>query len=194
MFIPFYSPQKNADIESFNSDWDLAFWQRERFRDLTHVQEECQIFERWYRTRHEPPALEGLTPAEARGDFAPHLLSTDFDLHQADKRLPLTSGRVHFIRLVNSLGQISVLNESWIVDQEAEELVGEYVWATISTAEQRLRIYHQRAADAVRRLVVEYDYEIAEEVQELAPAYQPDGKVDALCPRTRSCVPARREG
>jgi putative transposase len=180
MFIPFYSPQKNADIESFNSDWDLAFWQRERFRDLTHVQEECQIFERWYRTRHEPPALEGLTPAEARTDFIPCLLSANFDLHQVERRLPLISGRVHFIRLVNSLGQINLLNESWTVEEEAEELVGEYVWATISTAEQRLRIYHQKAADAVRRLVVEYDYEIAEEVQELAPAYQPDGKVDAL--------------
>ena len=178
MFIPFYSPQKNADIESFNSDWDLAFWQRERFRDLIHVQEECQIFERWYRTRHEPPALEGLTPTEARVDFTPRLLSTDFDLHQAEKRLPLTSGRVHFIRLVNSLGQINVLNESWIVDKEAEELVGEYIWATISTAEQRLRIYHQKAADVGRRLVVEHDYGVAEEVQELAPAYQLEGKVD----------------
>jgi len=144
------------------------------------VQAECQIFERWYRTRHEPPALEGLTPTEARVDFTPRLLSTDFDLHQAEKRLPLTSGRVHFIRLVDSLEQINVLNESWIVDEEAEELVGEYVWATISTAEQRLRIYHQKAADVARRLVVEYDYGIAEEVQELAPAYQPDGKVDTL--------------
>ena len=41
MFIPFYSPKKNADIESLNSDWGQAFRQRERFRDLTHVQEEC---------------------------------------------------------------------------------------------------------------------------------------------------------
>jgi len=179
MFIPFYSPQKNADIESFNSDWDLAFWQRERFQDLAHVRKECRIFERWYRTRHEPPALEGLTPAEARADFAPRLLSTDFDLHLAEKRLPLTSGRVHFLRLVDSLGQINLLNESWIVEEEAEELVGEYVWVTISTVEQRLRIYHQKAADAARRLVVEYDYEITEEVQEFAPAYCPDGKVDA---------------
>ena len=77
------------------------------------------------------------------------------------------------------LGQINVLNESWIVDEEAEELVGEYVWAAISTAEQRLRIYHQKTADVVRRLVVEYDYGIAEEVQELVSAYLTDGKVDA---------------
>lgn len=176
VFIPFYSPKKNADIESFNSDWDSAFWQRERFRDLAHVQEECPIFERWYRARYEPPALKGLTPSEARADFVPRLLPADFDLHQAEERLPLTSGKVHFIRLVNSRGQVKVLNELWMVE---EELVGEYVWATISTAEQRLRIYHQDTADAARRLVVEYDYEIAEEVQKLAPAYRTGGGADA---------------
>lgn len=169
VFIPFYSPKKNADIESFNSDWDLAFWQRERFRDLAHVQEECPTFEQWYRTRHEPPALKGLTPTKARADFAPRLLPTDFNLHQAEERLPLTVGKVHFIRLVNSQEQIKVLNEAWTVE---EELIGEYVWATIFTAEQRLRIYHQDTADAVRRLVAEYEYGIAEAVQNLAPAYQ----------------------
>jgi len=41
MFIPFYNSRKNADIGSLNSDWGQAFWQRERFRDLTRVQEEC---------------------------------------------------------------------------------------------------------------------------------------------------------
>jgi transposase InsO family protein len=169
VFIPFYSPKKNADIESFNSDWDLAFWQRERFRDLAHVQEECPTFEQWYRTRHEPPALKGLTPTKTRTDFAPRLLPTDFNLHQAEERLPLTVGKVHFIRLVNSQEQIKVLNEAWTVE---EELIGEYVWATIFTAEQRLRIYHQDTADAVRRLVAEYEYGIAEAVQNLAPAYQ----------------------
>jgi len=175
VFIPFYSPKKNADIESFNSDWELAFWQRERFRDLHHVQDECPIFERWYRTRHEPPALKGLTPAEARADFVPRLLPADFSLHQTEERLPLRTGKVHFIRLVDSQGQIEVLNEAWMV---GEKLVGEYVWATISTAEQRLRIYHQAATDAVRRLVVEYEYEIAEEVHGLALEYQEETEAD----------------
>ena len=176
VFIPFYSPKKNADIESFHSDWDQAFWQRERFRDLAHVQEECPIFQRWYRTRYEPPALKGLTPTEARADFVSCLLPADFNLHQAEEQLPLTAGKVHFIRLVNSQGQIRVLNEPWAVDKE---LVGEYVWATISTAQQRLRIYHQAAADAAQQLVAEYEYEIAEEVQDLALAYRTDGEADA---------------
>jgi transposase InsO family protein len=176
VFIPFYSPKKNADIESFHSDWAQAFWQRERFRDLAHVQEECPIFERWYRTRYEPPALKGLTPTEARADFVPRLLPADFNLHQAEERLPLTAGKVHFIRLVNSQGQVKILNERWTV---GEELVGEYVWATISTAEQRLCIYHQAAVDAAQQLVAEYQYEITEEAQDLTLAYCTDGQAHA---------------
>jgi len=179
VFIPFYSPEKNAHIESFNSDWDAAFWQRERFRDLTHVQEVCLIFERWYRTRYEPPALKGLTPAEARDNYMPRCLPADFDLHQAEERLSLTVGRLHFVRLVNNKGQIKIVNEWWAIETE-ENLVGEYVWATISTREQRLRIYHQSAVNATRQMVTEYEYEIAEEVQELARVYQADRVTDAL--------------
>lgn len=171
LFIPFYSPQRNGDIESFNSDWDRAFWQRERFRDLEHVREESPIFERWYRTRYEPPALEGVTPAGAFPDFEPRLLPANFDLHQQEERLPLTVGQVHFIREVNNKGQVTILNEHWMVD---DKLPGEYVWATISTGEQRLRIYHQETAEAPRELVAEYNYLIAEEVQELDPAYWRD--------------------
>jgi hypothetical protein len=80
------------------------------------------------------------------------------------------------MRLVNSRGQVKILNERWTV---GEELVGEYVRATISTAEQRLRIYHQDAADAAQQLVAEYEYEIAEEVRDLVLAYRPDGEADA---------------
>jgi putative transposase len=163
VFIPVYSPRKNAIIESFNSDWDQAFWQRERFRDLAHVQTESLIFERWYRTRYEPPALQGLTPTEARADFRPRLLPVDFD-PLAPR--PLTAGTVHFLRLINSQGQVNVLNEGWLVKPK---LAGEYVWVTIATADQRLSIYHQQTAQAARELVIEYDYEIAEKVQPLVP-------------------------
>lgn len=175
LFIPFYSPKRNADIESFNSDWDLAFWQRERFQDLKHVQAESPTFERWYRTRYEPPALKGLTPAQAFPYFEPRLLPESFDLHLQEERLPLTAGQVHFIREVSSKGQVILLNESWQVD---EELAGEYIWATISTEEQYLRMYHQAAADALSQLVAEYEYLVTEEVRDLSPPYRRDEDPD----------------
>lgn len=175
VFIPVYSPTKNADIESFNSDWDQAFWQSQRFQDLAHVQQESPIFEQWYRTRYEPPALKELTPAQARLDFVPCLLPANFDLHQTQQPLPLTAGKIHFIRLVNSQGQINVLNEAWSV---SKKLVGQYVWATICTAQQRLSIYHQQSHNTPRQLLAEYEYEIAETVHKLTPAYRNDEQTD----------------
>jgi hypothetical protein len=176
MFIPVYSPRKNGVIESFNGDWVQAFWQREQFRDLAHVQAESPIFEHWYRTRYEPPSLKGLTPTEARAGFVPCLLPADFPLAE---RLPLTAGKVHFIRLVNSQGQIKVLNETWLAD---EKLAGEYVWVTLSTAEQRLSIYYQQTFKATRELVTAYDYPINEEVQPLAPIGCTTGEADTEIP------------
>lgn len=174
LFIPFYSPKKNADVESFNGKWDQAFWQRERFTDLEHVQRESPIFEHWYRTRYWPAALEGRTPAESYPEFEPRLLPNDFALHQV-KKLPITAGRIHFIREVNNKGEITILNETWRAKQDSadeENLAGEYVWATAFTKEQKLRIYHQADAESKRVLVAEYDYPLSEPVCDLAPSYR----------------------
>jgi hypothetical protein len=43
-------------------------------------------------------------------------------------KLPLTDGKIHFIRKVNNEGKISVLNEAFKV---GKEFIDEYVWATI---------------------------------------------------------------
>jgi transposase InsO family protein len=167
LFIPFYDPERNGVVESFNDAWDEAFWQRERWRDLAHVQAESPIFERWYRSRYYPPELKGKTPDEMFPDFVPQVLPTDFTKHQ--ERLSITAGFIHFIRLVSGEGQIVVLNEAWTVDKE---LAGEYVWATVSTKEQVLRIYHQKDAQTDRRQVTQYEYPLSESVVDLDPVYQ----------------------
>src|SRR5207248_8917881 len=83
--------------------------------------------------------------------------------------LPLTAGRVHFVRLVNAQGQITLLNETWRV---GKRLAGQYVWATISTHRRRLLIYHGRSAQARVRLVKEFRYALQEQVMPLAPEFQ----------------------
>lgn len=52
----------------------------------------------------------------------------------AAARLPITAGRVHFLRLVNASGEIRLLNESWRVGKRWPHC---YVWATIITHEVR---------------------------------------------------------
>jgi hypothetical protein len=67
--------------------------------------------------------------------------------------LPITAGRIHFIRKVKPDGIISVLNETWKV---SNRLTGKYVWATVITHGRRLEIWYQRSAQHDWRLLKTY--------------------------------------
>lgn len=177
VFIPFCRPKSNGVVESFNGDWDQAFWKREHFRNLEHVQAESPTFERWYATRHHPEHLEGKTPAQMFPDFIPQKLPKDFDAHHY--KLPITQGKIHFIRLVDSQGKVVLLNEMWDV---GKDLAGEYVWATVSTTRRRLTIFHQPDAKTQSRKVQQYDYPLSEPVSRLDPVYRRNSLMDRSKP------------
>ena len=80
--------------------------------------------------------------------------------------LPITKGKIHFVRLVEGDGTIVILNERFEVDRN---LSFEYVWATIETEKQLLSIYHQPAKDQERALVKEHQYQLREEVKDRIP-------------------------
>jgi hypothetical protein len=84
-------------------------------------------------------------------------------------RLPIAAGRLHFIRLVDQEGLLSLLNEDWKVNKR---LAGQYVWATLVTHERRLKIYHRRSADDPVRLIKTFHYEIPETVAPLLPEFK----------------------
>jgi hypothetical protein len=73
--------------------------------------------------------------------------------------LPITEGRLHFIRPVDQDGLLSLLNENWKVDKR---LAGEYVWATLLTHKRQLKIYHRRSADDPVHLIKTFHYEISD--------------------------------
>ena len=87
--------------------------------------------------------------------------------------LPLTAGRIHFIRLVDPQGDIHLLHETWHVDQR---LAGQYVWATITLHEQRLRIYHRRSAHDPIQLRKIFRYSLAEPVTPLQTQFKRFGR------------------
>jgi len=78
--------------------------------------------------------------------------------------LPITAGRVHFIRQVKPDGTIAVFNETWKV---SKRLAGQYVWVTLITHRRRLEIWYQRAAQQEWCLRKTYKYEITETVARL---------------------------
>ena len=83
--------------------------------------------------------------------------------------LPITEGRLHFLRLVSAEGTIVVLNETWHVHKR---LAGQYVWATLWTHRQRLEIYQRRSLQAKARLLKTYRYAMPEPVVLLRPEFK----------------------
>jgi putative transposase len=114
IFIPFYEPERNELVEHCNGLWQRTFWKRRRFRSLKHVQRRTPEFEHWYRYVYKPPSLQGKTTAQVSRSEQRVRLSAE-QIRCMPARLPITTGRVHFLRLVDEAGDIVILNERWRV-------------------------------------------------------------------------------
>jgi len=84
-------------------------------------------------------------------------------------RLPITAGRVHFVRRVATDGTISFLGETWKVSRS---LAHEYIWATVSTHYRRLELFHRCSARAKWRRIKTYEYELPETACHLRPEFK----------------------
>jgi putative transposase len=180
LFTPFYDPKRNYQIETFHALWGLSFWSREDFTDLRHVQTETPTFLHWYHTHYRPPCLEGQTPAQVRRGFPLRQLTPAVQRLIPASRLPITAGRIHFMRKVERTGEITLLNETWPL---GEKWIGEYVRATIHTAEQTLTVWHKADADTDWRLIKTRQFRLNEPVHELLPAFRRNRT------RCRDCLP-----
>jgi hypothetical protein len=168
IFLPVAEPERNGDVESLNRLWNRAFWNRRRFKSFRQVVQTAPDFYHWYLTRYRPPKLRGQTPAQARA-ARPRPQMTAAHVRALPSPLPLTAGRVHFIRKVSADGAITILNEPWRVGKRR---AGQYVWATITTHTRRLTIYHRRSAQAAWRIVKEVPYAIDEPVARLKSEFK----------------------
>lgn len=171
-FTPIYEPKRNHQVETFHSLWCQAFWSRQTFTDLAHVRAQTPVFTRWYHHHYRPPCLEGRTPAQMRSGLSTPKLTTDLRRLIPDfqaQRLPLTAGRVHFMRKVDTTGSVEFLNERWLV---GSKWMGEYVRATINTANQTLTISHKASDEADWRLIKTRIFRIKESVHDLLPQFK----------------------
>jgi putative transposase len=162
IFNPVREPKRNGGVERLNGLWSQSFWQRQHFRSFAQVQRAQPRFEHWYTQTY----LETAAPAP---DPRRRLTEADLLALPAADALPITQGRVHFLRQVAADGTIGLLNETWRVSRR---LKGQYVWATIWTHEQRLRIYYRTSAHTHVRLVKEFKYTIPERVQPLTARFR----------------------
>jgi len=156
IFIPFGEARRNGVVERLNGLWSQSFWRRRHFDSVACVQRASPAFMRWYTDEYSTSP----TTKTCR--------LTDRQRQSLPDALPITAGRVHFVRLVDEQGNIALLNEVWHIDLR---LAGKYVWATVVTHEQRLNIYHQRSAQECLRPIKTFRYEIAEPIRPLRPEF-----------------------
>jgi hypothetical protein len=168
VFLPPGEPKRNAVVERINGLWARHFWDRNHFRTISDVVRRQGVFLDWYTHIYTPPSLGGLTPAQARRRVRRVQLSRQ----QAQKlpaQLPITAGRLHFVRRVTAAGTIKFLGETWMVGRR---LAHEYIWATVITHSQRLELFHRRSARAKWRRIKTYDYALPETVCHLRPEFK----------------------
>jgi hypothetical protein len=155
VFIAPSKPWMNGTVEDFNGDFGEKLWEREQFRDLEHIRGEAKTFLMRHNNRQDWKYRK--TDLEA----IPHRkLPEDFEIG-ADS-LPITEGKVHFIRQVAGDGTIGVLNEGFDV---GESVAYEYVWATIDTKDGQLRVYYREKNAEEAGLIKIYEYKIGENVK-----------------------------
>lgn len=167
VFTPPGEPKRNWLVENVNGLWGRSFWKRHRFRSFKDVLGRSAQFTEWYAHCDRPQPLEGKTPAQARRGERRRRLPLK-QIASLPERLPITAGRVPFVRRVTPDGTINFLGESWKI---SKRLAHQYVWATVVTHKRRLEVYHQRSEKSPRRLIKTFDYQIPEPVRRLRPEF-----------------------
>ncbi len=167
IFLPVAEPEHNGEVEELNGLWAHAFWERHRFASFGWARRASPRFVQWYMTDYTPPALAGLTPQQAQR-AEPQRRLTAAQIARLPTPLPITAGRIHFLRKVKSDGTIAILNETWKVNKR---LTGKYVWATLTTHCRRLEIWYQRSAQHDWQLLKTYAYDFPETVARLNPEF-----------------------
>ena len=156
VFIAPSKPWMNGTIEEFNKGFDERFWEKEEFKDLDDIQRKSPTFfgkeNKFNAWKLKNKGLKEINPKR--------MLPEDFTIDV--NRLPMVVGKIHFIRVVDSGGRISVLNEYFNV---GEEYIDEYAWATIETGKQTLVVYY-KDKDLTVREIKKFDYEICEAVHD----------------------------
>jgi len=154
VFIAPSRPWMNGTIEDFNKQFKRLFWSKEQFQDLNDMRNKSQGFyqsqNKFTSWKLKDKGFEMIHPRR--------MLKKGYAIDV--NNLPLVSGQVHFIRVVDSDGRVNILNEDVIV---GKEYIGEYTWATIETGKSIISIYYKDENLNVRK-IRRFSYEMPEKV------------------------------
>jgi len=168
IYSPFYHPESNAYVERFHQDYSQNVWEKVQLQNLAHVRQASARFFGRYRLSRHHSQLHGQSPASLHFAHPPCLLPKGFAL---PKRLPITEGKIHFMRAVSEDQSISIFNVDWST-RLAQPHQG--VWATlfVTTHGARLSIYDQAPDVLTRRCFANHPFPLSEPVLPLAEEFQ----------------------
>jgi transposase InsO family protein len=161
VFSPVRHPQSNAYVERFHQDYQKHVWEDTYLANQSAVQTQAEHFFELYRNSRHHSALNGAAPAEKHSQPSQLLLSANFS--KPSGKLPLYTGRVHFMRRVDPDGTVSVLNVKWALP-EVDPSKGVWVTLDIKPQEATLAIYDQAPDMAERNVLAVYPFPISEPV------------------------------
>ena len=135
VFISAGEPQFNGGVENFNGWFQEPLFQR-RFTRPGDLRRELARLQEAVNTQHIHPRLGGQTPAQHRKGLRLAKLPPGFVVPAG--RLPLSAGRVIFIRRVSPAGTVTVLSQSFRVGKRHKGL---YLRLVVDTGCGRLTAY-----------------------------------------------------
>jgi transposase len=160
VFSPIYHPQSNCFVERFHQDYHDHVWEDTYLANLAAVNQKAADFFSDYRQSGHHSELKDKTPHTLHMAHPPRRLGADFPV--PEQRLPLTTGRVHFMRRIQPGGSVRVLNVDWRVP--APEDTGVWVTLQIEPDEAWLRVYDAAPDCENRTCLVSHPFPLCEEV------------------------------
>jgi transposase InsO family protein len=148
VFIPHGKPQHNGSVENFNG-WFQPLLLKRPYRRAGDLRRQVRLMITTVNEQHLHPQLGYKTPAQYRQSKRLRMLPANFVL--GEPKLPITVGKVTFIRLVTGEGNINILEQRFKV---GKRLKFQYVKATLYTRHQTLKVYYKG------RLLKQFDYKL----------------------------------
>jgi transposase len=169
VFSPFYSPEYNGFVERFHQDYTTNVWEKVIMRDLDEVREASAAFFPRYRASEHHSQLQGHSPAAIHFATPVYRLPTNFKI---PTHLPITEGKIHFMRAVEKDGNVSLANLKW---HAGVAQGGQGVWATLHIRLNGAKVYiYDAAPDALkRRCLAVHPFPLKEPVVALKPEFRP---------------------
>ncbi len=136
IFIPEASPERNGSVENFNG-WFQPLLLRRPFANPAAVRRELQRVLTAVNERHVHQQLGFKTPLRFRRSKRLRKLPARFKLDFT--KIPVTAGKITFIRRVLPTGYVDILGESVKVSRRWRF---QYVKLILDTLSQILKVYH----------------------------------------------------